>query len=75
MARASYVYVIIAGIDGSVQRAFTVKHECRAFLERHLQQADEEVWRVWRVKDGDSVVWTDDYLPDEFAVREFLTKR
>lgn len=50
MARAHSVWLVI--LNTRPLRAFTVKHECKSYLEREWPKCPTNL-RVWRFRDGE----------------------
>jgi hypothetical protein len=55
MARSQYIYLVVDNERDGVEplAAFTVKHECQAWLERcRVATPGADSWRVLRFRDG-----------------------
>jgi hypothetical protein len=69
MARAANVYIVTW--EGRPVAAFTVKHECRAFLQGRIDETTPHVldWKVSRYPDG----WREGtFKVVTFTVSEFM---
>jgi len=52
MTRSSYIYIVEHPEDNRALAAFTVRHECVAWLKRMDQATRIDTWPVTRVRDG-----------------------
>jgi len=52
LARSSYIYVLEDITTNRAIAAFTVKHECISFWERHYDPAERDYIECYRIPDG-----------------------